>query len=83
MEHIPEKRQSVRPPVTVVLAALVLLAALAGKAGVRAVALGDILYHAPEARLLQDLVTAIREKCTVDTHGDRRERHAVRDLNCC
>ena len=28
MEHIPEKRQSVRPPVTVVLAALVLLAAL-------------------------------------------------------
>ena len=56
------------------------LAALAGNAGVRAVALGDILYHAPEARLLQDVVTAIREKCTVDTLGYRRERHADRHL---
>jgi error-prone DNA polymerase len=56
------------------------LAALAGEAGIRAVALGDILYHAPEARLLQDVVTAIREKCTVDTLGYRRERHADRHL---
>jgi error-prone DNA polymerase len=56
------------------------LAALAGKAGVRAVALGDILYHAPQARLLQDVITAIREKCTVDTLGYRRERHADRHL---
>ncbi|WP_294295131.1 error-prone DNA polymerase, partial [uncultured Sphingomonas sp.] len=56
------------------------LAALAGEAGVRAVALGDILYHAPQARLLQDVVTAIREKCTVDTLGYRRERHADRHL---
>ncbi|WP_294325685.1 PHP domain-containing protein, partial [uncultured Sphingomonas sp.] len=56
------------------------LAALAREVGVRAVALGDILYHAPEARLLQDVVTAIREKCTVDTLGYRRERHADRHL---
>ena len=56
------------------------LAAQAIFAGVRAVATGDILYHAPEARLLQDVVTAIREKCTVDTLGFRRERHADRHL---
>lgn len=56
------------------------LAAQAMAAGVRAVATGDVLYHAPEARLLQDVVTAIREKCTVDTLGHRRERHADRHL---
>jgi error-prone DNA polymerase len=56
------------------------LAAQAEAAGVRAVATGDVLYHAPEARLLQDVVTAIREKCTVDTLGHRRERHADRHL---
>ncbi|WP_445192805.1 error-prone DNA polymerase [Sphingomonas sp. Tas61C01] len=49
-------------------------------AGVRAVATGDVLYHASEARLLQDVVTAIREKCTVDMLGHRRERHADRHL---
>ena len=56
------------------------LAAQAASAGVRAVATGDVLYHAPEARLLQDVVTAIRETCTVDTLGHRRERHADRHL---
>ena len=52
----------------------------AAAASVATVAVGDILYHAPEARLLQDVVTAIREKCTVDTLGFRRERHADRHL---
>ena len=56
------------------------LAAQAAAAGVRAVATGDVLYHAPEARLLQDVVTAIRERCTVDALGFRRERHADRHL---
>ncbi len=56
------------------------LAAQAAAAGVRAVATGDILYHSREARLLQDVVTAIREKCTIDTLGHRRERHADRHL---
>ncbi|MFS0772982.1 error-prone DNA polymerase [Sphingomonas sp. 1P08PE] len=56
------------------------LAQQAASAGVATVAVGDILYHAPEARLLQDVVTAIREKCTVDTLGYRRERHADRHL---
>ena len=56
------------------------LARQAGMAGVRAVALGDVLYHAPELRLLQDVVTAIREKRTIDTLGHARERHADRHL---
>lgn len=52
----------------------------AGMAGVRTVALGDVLYHAPEVRPLQDVVTAIREKRTIDTLGYARERHADRHL---
>jgi error-prone DNA polymerase len=56
------------------------LARQAGAAGVRAVITGDVLYHAPEARLLQDVVTAVREKCTVDELGYRREVNADRAL---
>jgi len=56
------------------------LSTQAAAARVATVAVGDILYHAAEARLLQDVVTAIREKCTVDTLGYRRERHADRHL---
>jgi error-prone DNA polymerase len=56
------------------------LDAQARAAGVRSVATGDVLYHTSENRLLQDVVTAIREKCTVDTLGHRRERHADRHL---
>ncbi|MES2443388.1 MAG: error-prone DNA polymerase [Pseudomonadota bacterium] len=56
------------------------LDALARAAGVRAVATGDILYHSPEARPLQDVVTAIRLKTTVDALGYRRERFMDRHL---
>lgn len=56
------------------------LDAQARAAGVRAVATGDILYHSPEARPLQDLVTAIRLKTTVDALGYRRERFMDRHL---
>ena len=56
------------------------LARQAGAAGIRAVVTGDVLYHAPEARLLQDVVTAVREKCTVDELGYRREVNADRAL---
>jgi len=56
------------------------LADEARTAGVRAVATGDVLYHAREARLLQDVVTAIREGTTVDRLGFRRERHGDRHL---
>ena len=56
------------------------LAAQASAAGVRTVATGDVLYHSPERRLLQDVVSCIREKCTIDQLGKRRERFADRHL---
>lgn len=56
------------------------LAALARAAGVRAVATGDILYHAPDARPLQDVMTAIREHTTIDELGFRRQRFMDRCL---
>jgi error-prone DNA polymerase len=56
------------------------LAEMAGAAGVPAVVTGDVLYHAPERRILQDVVTCIREGCTIDAAGFRRERYADRHL---
>ena len=62
------------------IARLHALAAQARAARVRPVATGDVLFHVPEARLLQDVITAIRHGCTVDELGHRRERHADRHL---
>ena len=56
------------------------LANLAAAARVPTVATGDVLYHAPDRRMLQDVVTCIREKCTIDELGARRERFADRHL---
>jgi error-prone DNA polymerase len=56
------------------------LDALARTTGVRSVATGDVLYHTPEARPLQDVMTAIREKTTIDALGFRRERFMDRNL---
>jgi error-prone DNA polymerase len=54
--------------------------AQAAAARVPTVATGDVLYHAPERRMLQDVVTCIREGATIDTLGKRRERFADRDF---
>ncbi len=56
------------------------LAAQAAAAGVPTVATSDVLYHSPERRMLQDVVSCIREKCTIDELGKRRERFADRHL---
>ena len=56
------------------------LANLATAAQIRTVATNDVLFHAPHQRLLQDVVTCIREGCTIDDAGFRRERHADRFL---
>jgi error-prone DNA polymerase len=48
--------------------------------GVRPLATGDVLYDSPDKRMLQDVVTAIRNKCTIDDLGFRRERYADRHL---
>jgi len=56
------------------------LDAMAKRHGVRALATGDALYDSPDKRMLQDVVTAIRHKCTIDDLGFRRERYADRHL---
>ncbi len=56
------------------------LNALAQAAGVRSVATGDVLYHAAERRPLQDVLSAIREKTTIDALGFKRERFMDRAL---
>ncbi len=53
---------------------------MARRYGVRSLATGDILYDSPDKRMLQDVVTAIRNKCTIDDLGFRRERYADRHL---
>jgi error-prone DNA polymerase len=53
---------------------------LASRYGVRSLATGDILYDSPDKRMLQDVVTAIRNKCTIDDLGFRREHNADRFL---
>jgi error-prone DNA polymerase len=56
------------------------IADTAASLGVPAVATNDVLYHAPGRRILQDVLTCIREGCTIDELGRRRERSAVRHL---
>ena len=56
------------------------LDALARRHGVRSLATGDVLYDSPDKRMLQDVVTAIREHITIDELGFRRERFADRYL---
>ena len=57
------------------------LADLGMKAGgVPIVAVNDVLYHAAERRPLQDIVTCIREHCTVDEAGFRLEANAERHI---
>jgi error-prone DNA polymerase len=44
------------------------------------VAVNDVLYHCPERKMLQDVVTCIREKCTLAEAGFRLEANAERHL---
>jgi error-prone DNA polymerase len=53
---------------------------LARRHGMRSLATGDVLYDSPDKRMLQDVATAIREHCTIDALGFRRERFADRYL---
>ncbi|SIS54850.1 error-prone DNA polymerase [Paracoccus saliphilus] len=56
------------------------LAAMADASGTPLIATNDVLYHAPARRPLQDLLTCIREHCTIDEAGFRLERNAERYL---
>ena len=56
------------------------LAQLAGREGLALVATNAVLYHAPHRRPLQDVLTCIREKCTISEAGLRLEANAERQL---
>jgi len=56
------------------------LDALARRTGAPMVATNDVLYHGPERRPLQDVLTCIREKCTIQDAGLRLEANAERHL---
>jgi error-prone DNA polymerase len=56
------------------------LAAIADTAGTPLIAVGDVLYHVPERRALQDVMTCIREHVTLATAGRRLEANAERHL---
>ncbi|MCB8822493.1 error-prone DNA polymerase [Microvirga rosea] len=53
---------------------------VAQAAKVPTVAIGDVLYHHPSRRMLQDVASCIRQGCTIDEAGFRLERHADRYL---
>ncbi|MEO6000729.1 MAG: error-prone DNA polymerase [Chitinophagaceae bacterium] len=56
------------------------LAQLSSEMQVPMVATNDVHYHDPARRELQDIVTCIREKCTIHTAGYRLHQNAERHL---
>ncbi|MEO0882529.1 MAG: error-prone DNA polymerase [Pseudomonadota bacterium] len=56
------------------------LAELSAQTGARLIALGDVLYHIPNRRPLQDVLTCIREHCRIDEAGFRLNQNAERHL---
>ena len=56
------------------------IAAMAARFRVRTVVTNDVLFHEPSRRQLQDVVTCIRTRTTIDDVGFDRERHADRFL---
>src|SRR5882724_6416628 len=59
---------------------LVRLQRIASTAGVPLLATNEVLYHHPARRPLQDVLTCIREKTTIETIGKRLEANAERYL---
>ena len=56
------------------------LAGIAAEVRVPLLATNDVHYHRPERRRLQDILTCIREHCTIDEAGGRLFAHAERHL---
>jgi error-prone DNA polymerase len=56
------------------------IAELVEEHGVPPIAIGDALYHHPDRRQLQDVLTCIREHVTLDAAGFRLEANAERHL---
>ncbi|HEY5107941.1 MAG TPA: error-prone DNA polymerase [Caulobacteraceae bacterium] len=62
------------------LARLARLDDLGARCAAPMIAVNDVLYHAAERRPLQDVLTCIREKCTITDAGLRLEANAERRL---
>ena len=56
------------------------LAEIGARAGAPLVAMNDVLYHVPNRRPLQDVLTCVREHCRIDTAGFRLAPNAERHL---
>jgi error-prone DNA polymerase len=56
------------------------LAQLSKRLEIKMVATNDVHYHHPQRRQLQDVLTCIREKCTIQTAGFRLYPNAERHL---
>lgn len=56
------------------------LAALAERTGAPMIATNAVLYHHVDRRMLQDVLTCIREGTTIDKAGRRLQANAERDL---
>jgi error-prone DNA polymerase len=56
------------------------LGQLSASLGIKLVATNDVHYHEPARRQLQDILTCIREKCTIHTAGFRLYQNAERYL---
>jgi error-prone DNA polymerase len=54
------------------------LAAIADRAGAPMLATGRVLYHDPSRQRLQDVLTCVREGCTIDEAGERLQANAER-----
>ncbi len=69
-----------RPYAAQDLKRLTRLDALAASVRAPMIATNDVLYHRPERRPLQDILTCIRETCTIAQAGLRLEANAERHL---
>ncbi len=56
------------------------LAQLGAETGAPMIAVNDVLYHTPERRPLQDVVTCIREHTTIEAAGFHLEANAERHI---
>lgn len=56
------------------------LSELSKKTGIPLVATNDVYYHSPERRELQDVLTCVREKCTIQNAGYLLFQNAERHL---
>ena len=80
----PFRAASISPRIVSIAATtrrrLAQLAELASRCGAPLVATNDVQYHEPARRPLQDVLTCIREHCTIDDAGCRLAANAERHL---